>query len=94
MQHQHQHQLFQARQKTVYKKQNRTLPFDRNDYFNSKELAVLFNVSNTSIHENEARGDFLHPTIVSPRKHYWKKHDVFVWMANNQDSYLLRNLDL
>lgn len=87
-------QLFQSRQKTIYKKQNRTLPFDRNDYFNSQEIAALFGVSNRSIHDNVWRGDFLQPVKVSQRKHYWKKHDVFVWLANNKDSYLLRNLDL
>lgn len=75
-------------------KLTRHLPFDRNDYLNSKEIADLLKVGYVSIHRAAWAGEFLEPVKVSQRKHYWKKHDVFEWVANNQDSKLLRNLKL
>ena len=75
-------------------KLTRHLPFDRNDYLNSKEIADLLQIGYVAIHRAAWAGEFLEPVKVSQRKHYWKKDDVFEWIANNQDSFLVRNLNL
>jgi len=72
----------------------RKLPFDRKDFFNSREVAELLGVSYNSIHRYADAGEFVAPIKVSQRKHYWNKHDVFKWIANNQDHKLVRYLDL
>ncbi len=72
----------------------RKLPFDRKDYFNSKEIADLLGIGYVTIHRWADAGEFLTPVKVSQRKHYWNKHDVFIWIANNPTHKLVRNLDL